>query len=414
MKMANLGEKRDRTQILEKIKILDLSQIMAGPLCSMILGDLGADVIKVESPEGDAGRSMGETRLKGQSDYLLSLNRNKRSIVIDLKKEKGKDLFFQLAKRTDIILENFKAGTVQKLGIDYPSIYKFNSRIIYCSLSGFGQNGPYRDRPALDPIIEAMGGLMGITGDPRTGPVRVGAPMADLVAPLLGAIGILGAILEREKSGIGQKLEISMLDGVVFSLIPREAYYFITGNSLSLTGNRHYQVAPCNAFQTKEGKYVMLIAHTEKHWLNPCKSLQREDLLSDSRFKTNSSRMKNQDELYDILGKIFQKKTQHEWVEKLGSRNNMIAPVNSLEQTFKDPQILQDEMVVKLKHPLAGEIKVLRTPINLSSTPLKIKAPPPLLGEHTEEILLEHGLSMNEIQQLKKEGIIKAHSFVEE
>ena len=393
-------------QILEKIKILDLSQIMAGPLCSMILADLGADVIKVESPEGDQGRSMGETSLKGQSDYLLSLNRNKRSLVIDLKKEKGRDLFYQLAKRADIILENFKAGTVQKLGVDYPSISKLNPRIIYCSISGFGQKGPYRDRPALDPIIEAMGGLMGITGDPRTGPVRVGAPIGDLVAPLLATIGILGAVLEREKSGVGQKLEISMLDGAVFSLIPREAYYFITGKSLPLTGNRHYQVAPCNTFQTKDGRYVMMIAHTEKHWLNLCESLGRKDLLSDPRFKTNSIRMKNQDELYNILEKIFQEKTQHEWVEELSERSVLIAPVNSLEQTFQDPQILEDEMVVELEHPIAGKIKVLRTPINLSSTPLKIRTPPPLLGQHTVEVLLEHGYSIDEIQQLRKEGVL--------
>ncbi len=393
-------------QILEKIKILDLSQIMAGPLCSMILADLGADVIKVESPEGDQARSMGETSLKGQSDYLLSLNRNKRSIVIDLKKEKGRDLFYQLAKKADIILENFKAGTAEKLGIDYPAISKLNPRIIYCSISGFGQKGPYRGRPAVAPIIEAMGGLMGITGDPRTGPVKVGAPIPDLVAPLLATIGILGAVLEREKSGVGQKLEISMLDGTVFSLIPREAYYFITGKCLPLTGNRHFQIAPCNTFQTKDGRYVMMIAHTEKHWLNLCESLERKELLSDPRFKTNSSRMKNQDELYNILGKIFQEKTQHEWMEELGSRNIMIAPVNSFEQTFQDPQILEDEMVVELEHPVAGKIKVLRTPINLSSTPLKIRTPPPLLGQHTEEILLEHGYSKNEIQQLRKEGVL--------
>lgn len=394
-------------QILEKIKILDLSQIMAGPLCSMILADLGADVIKVESPEGDVGRFMGETFLNGQSVYSLSLNRNKRSLVIDLKKKKGRDLFYELAKKADIILENFKAGTVQKLGIDYPSISKLNPRIIYCSISGFGQKGPYKDRQALDQIIEAMGGLMGITGDPRTGPVRVGAPISDLVPPLLATIGILGAVLEREKSGVGQKLEISMLDGAVFSLIPREAYYFITGKSVPLTGNRHYQMAPCNAFQTKDGRYVMMIAHTEKHWHNLCKSLKRKELLSDPRFKTNSSRLKNEDGLYKILGKIFQKKTQHEWVEELSTQGVLIAPVNSLEQTFQDPQILEDEMVVELKHPVAGKIKVLRTPINLSSTPLRIKLPPPLLGQHTEEILLEHGYSMKKIQRLKKEGILK-------
>jgi crotonobetainyl-CoA:carnitine CoA-transferase CaiB-like acyl-CoA transferase len=214
-------------EILEKVKVLDLSQIMAGPLSSMILGDLGAEVIKVEPPEGDAARVMGDTFLHGQSDYLLSLNRNKRSMVIDLKMESGREIFYRLARQADVLLENFRPGTVEKLGVDYPTVSRLNPRIIYCSVSGFGQEGPYRDRPAMDPIIQAMGGLMGITGDPRTGPAKVGSPISDFIAPLLATIGILGGLYLRQKTGEGQKVEISMLNGIIFSLIPRQAYFFV-------------------------------------------------------------------------------------------------------------------------------------------------------------------------------------------
>lgn len=231
-------------EMLEKIKILDLSQLLAGPLCSMILGDMGAEVIKIEPPDGDVARNMGDTLLHGHSDYYLSVNRNKRSVVIDLKEAEGKEILYRLAREADVVLENFRPGTTEKLGVDYGTLSGLNPRLIYCSISGFGQSGPYRDRPAMDPIIQAMGGIMGITGDPRVGPTRVGSPISDLVAPLLAAIGILGALYIREKTGEGQRVEISMLDGIIFSLIPRPAYFFIKGTSPPLTGNQHYQVAP--------------------------------------------------------------------------------------------------------------------------------------------------------------------------
>jgi len=394
-------------EILEGMRVLDLSQIMAGPLSSMILGDLGAEVIKIEPPEGDASRSMGDTFLQGQSDYLLSLNRNKRSIILDLKKQEGREVFYRLAKEADIVLENFRPGTVEKLGVDYVTVSRLNPRIIYCSVSGFGQRGPYKDRPAMDPIIQAMGGLMGITGDPRIGPLKVGSPISDLIAPLLATIGILGALHIRGKTGEGQKIEISMLDGVVFSLMPRQAYHFIKGGTPPLMGNQHYQIAPCNTYRTSDGGYVMIIVHTQKHWLNFCESLGRADLAGDQRFKTNSERLKNSDELNKFLGELFQKRTQQEWVERLAHKGVMIAPVYNLGQLFQDPQVLQDEMIVEIDHPAAGKIKILRTPINLSATPLRIRRPPPLLGQHTGEILSEMGYAPEEIQKLKDKGVVK-------
>lgn len=398
-------------EILENVRVLDLSQIMAGPLCSMILGDLGAEVIKIEPPEGDASRAMGDTFLKGQSGYFLSLNRNKRSIVIDLKNGKGREVFYRLAREVDIVLENFRPGTVEKLGVDYTTISKINPGIIYCSISGFGQKGPYKDRPATDSIIQAMGGVMGITGDPRTGPVKVGTPISDLEAPLLATIGILGALYTREKTREGQKIEISLLDGIIFSLTPRAAYYFIRGESLPLAGNQNPQIAPSNTFPTKDGRYLTVVAHTEKHWINLCKRLGRTDLKADQRFKTNSERLKNIDELNRMLGEIFKGKTQREWVELLSDKGVIIAPVYTFQQLFQDPQVIQDEIIAEMDHPLAGKIKNLKTPINLSKTPLKIKKSPPNLGQHTEEILLEFGYKKEEIQQFEELGIVKKGVF---
>lgn len=394
-------------EILEGVKILDLSQIMAGPLSSMILGDLGAEVIKIEPPEGDAARSMGDTFLGGQSDYLLSLNRNKRSMVIDLKKEEGRKVFYRLALEADILLENFRPGTVEKLGVDYATLSRMNPGIIYCSVSGFGQRGPYSDRPAMDPIIQAMGGAMAVTGDPRIGPLRVGFPISDLVAPLLATIGILGALRAREKTGKGQKIEISMLDALIFSLIPRQYYYFIKGQNLPLTGNQHYQVAPCNTYCAKDGGYLMVIVHTQKHWLNFCEALGRKDLAEDPRFATNSARLENSEALNRELGEVFRQKNQQEWFASLSPRGVMIGPVYNLDQLFQDPQVLQDQIVEEIHHPTAGSVKLLRTPIGLSATPLKIKTPPPILGQHTDEILAECGYSPEEIQRFKKAGAVQ-------
>jgi CoA:oxalate CoA-transferase len=401
-------------EILEKVRVLDLSQIMAGPLSSMILGDLGAEVIKVEPPEGDAARGMGDTFLHGQSDYLLSLNRNKRSMVIDLKMESGREIFYRLARQADVLLENFRPGTVEKLGVDYPIVSRLNPRIIYCSVSGFGQYGPYRDRPAMDPIIQAMGGLMGITGDPRTGPAKVGSPISDFIAPLLATIGILGGLYLRQKTGEGQKVEISMLDGIIFSLIPRQAYFFVKNKSLPLTGNRHYQIAPCNAYPTKDGQYVMVIVHTQKHWANFCEALGRMDLPADSRFQTNADRLKNSAELDGLLTDLFQQRTQREWVDSLAGKGVMIGPVYRMDQLFQDPQVVHNEMVAEIDHPLAGKIKTLRTPIGFSASPLSIKRPPPLLGQHTEEILSELGYTAEEIERRKATGAVKGTKGLKE
>ena len=391
---------------LKKLRVLDISQIIAGPLCSMILADLGAEVIKIEPPEGDVARTMGNTFLEGQSDYILSLNRNKRSIVIDLKKEKGREVFYHLALNSDIVLENFRPGTVKKLGVDYEVISKINPKIIYCSISAFGQVGPYKDRPGMDTIIQAIGGIMGITGDPQTGPQKVGSPIVDFTTSLLATIGILWALHIRNQTGDGQKVEISMLNAAIFSIIPREAYYFITGKNLPLTGNQHYQIAPCTSYRTKDGGYLMLIAHTQKHWENLCRNIGCSDLVNDLRFKSNADRLKHLDELNHFLGNIFKTKSQMEWVESLNSKGIMIAPVYTFEQLFQDPQVLHDGIVQNINHPIAGKIKVLKTPIKFPKTEIEIKAPSPLLGQHTKEILLEYGYNEKEIVSLKDIGAV--------
>jgi len=389
-----------------KLTLLDLSQIISGPVCSMILADLGLNVIKIEPPIGDAARIMGDTFLNGQSDYILSLNRNKRSIVIDLKNPSGRELFYGLARKSDIILENFRPGTVKSLGIDYETVANIKPDIIYCSISGFGQSGPYKDRPAMDTIIQAMGGIMGITGDPRTGPQKVGSPIADFITSLIATIGILWALHIRTKTGLGQKVEISMLNSILFSIIPREAYFFMTGKNLPLTGNRHYQIAPSNTYRTRDGGFLMLIAHTQKHWENLCKCIKRTDLLDDTRFKTNSDRLKNCHELDGLLNETFSEKNQTEWVEFLSSKGVMVAPIYTFEQLFQDPQVLHYKMIHDLIHPVAGKIRVLKTPIEFSKTEVEFRTPPPLLGEHTREILLELGYGEEEIDLLLKKGAV--------
>jgi crotonobetainyl-CoA:carnitine CoA-transferase CaiB-like acyl-CoA transferase len=408
LREQNMVTERQRgASVLDGVKILDLSQILAGPLSSMILGDLGADVIKIEPPEGDAARTMGDTFLHGVAHYLLTVNRNKRSIVLDLKGEEGRQVFYRLAREADVVLENFRPGTVEKLGVDYATIGRINPRIIYCSISGFGQDGPYKDRPAMDPIIQAMGGMMGITGDPQTGPQKVGAPIGDTVSSLLATIGILAALRFREKTGKGQKVEISMLDGIVFMLIPWEAHFFIKGKSRPLTGNRHFQLAPCDTYRTQDGGYLMLIVHNQKHWANLCECLSRPELIADPRFQTNPDRLKNGEALNQILREIFKGKTQKEWVECLIDKGVMIAPVYTFEQLFQDPQIVHDRMVAEIDHPKSGKIKVLNTPIRFSKTPARIEKSPPLLGQHNREVLLEFGFQEKEIQQLKEKGVIK-------
>ncbi|MBY4595699.1 CoA transferase [Ottowia caeni] len=377
--------------VLEGVRVLDLTQMVAGPLCTLLLGDMGADVIKVEPPGGDTARHIGRNRPCGESDYFLSMNRNKRSIVLDLKQPKDLETLRALAARADVLVENFRPGTMEKLDIGYETLKSDNPGLIYCSLSGFGSDGPYRDRPALDPVIQAMSGLMQLTGTPDSGPLKLGVLLSDFVPPLFGTIAVLGALRARDAGGLGQRIEISMLDATVFSMVPREQYFFSTGKTPERSGNAHYQMAPWNTYVTADGMHLMVVAHTEKYWRNLVQAIQIPSLSDDIRFVDNKSRMANRDALDAVLSKAFATDNLVSWTRRLSNADVLFSPVRDFVQVFSDPAV-RDSMVQTVTHPTAGELPLLRSPMRMNATPVSIRSAPPLLGEHTQEILSELGI----------------------
>jgi crotonobetainyl-CoA:carnitine CoA-transferase CaiB-like acyl-CoA transferase len=386
-----MTDAKKQPAVLDGIRVLDLTQMVAGPLCTLLLGDMGADIVKVEPPDGDSARHIGRNRPGGESDYFLSMNRNKRGIVLDLKTPAGVEALRALAARADVLVENFRPGTMEKLGIGYESLRETNPRLIYCGLSGFGSTGAYRDRPALDPVIQAMSGLMQLTGTPDSGPLKTGVLLSDFVPPLFGAIGVLGALRARDQSGVGQRVEISMLDATVFSMAPREQYFFATGRTPARLGNAHYQLAPWNTYATSDGRHLMVVSHNDKYWRNLMGVLGRESLTTDPRFATNADRLANRDALDELIAASFVRHTLDHWTARLTQGDVLFSLVRDLPEVFADPEV-RDAMVETVQHPTVGELPLLRTPIRMASTPVSIRRAPPLLGQHTDEVLAECGL----------------------
>ncbi|MEM2338260.1 MAG: CaiB/BaiF CoA-transferase family protein [Candidatus Bathyarchaeia archaeon] len=393
---------------LKGIRILDLSRILTGPFCSMILADLGAEVIKVEMPRsGDDARLWGPPFIRGESAYFLCLNRNKKSITLNLKSEKGKAIIYKLVKECDVLLENFKPGVTKRLGVDYETISKINPRIIYCSITGFGQTGPYQDYPAYDIVIEGMGGLMGITSEPDRPPRGVGIAIADIGAGMYAAIAILAALIAREKTGKGQWIDVSLLDSTVSLMTHMAANYFATGIVPKRDGSTHPNIAPYQCFKARDGKYLTVAVGNDRIWRNFCEALGLADLAENPKFSTNPKRVKNRDELIPTLEKIFLNKTRDEWIDILLKKGVPCGPVYAIDEVFRDPQVLHRKMLVEIEHPKAGTIKQIGIPMKFSETPGEIRTAPPLLGQHTDEILKNLlGYSEEEINQLRKEGVI--------
>lgn len=393
---------------LEGVRVLDLSRVLAGPFCSMILADLGAEVVKVEMPgSGDDTRSWGPPFIKGESAYFLCVNRNKKSITLNLKKEKGKEILYELAKKCDVLLENFSPGVTERLGVDYEKICKVNPHLIYCSISGFGQTGPYRDRPAYDIIIQGMGGLMGITGEMDRPPVRIGVAVTDLGAGMYAAIAILSALIARGKTGEGQYVDVSLLDGTISWMTYMATNYFTTGKVPERTGSAHPNIVPYQCFEASDGKYLTLAVGNDRIWKSFCKALGLENLAEDPKFSENPKRVENREELIAELVKIFLTKTRDEWLEILSKNNVPSGPVYAMDEIFLDPQVLHRDMLVEIEHEKIGKLKQIGNPIKFSKTAGRIRVPPPLLGQHNREILqnlLKY--SEDEINQLKKEGVI--------
>lgn len=396
---------KEMAQPLSGIKIIDLTSALSGPYCTMLLGDMGAEVLKIEEPKaGDMNRKSGPF-IKGEGAYFLYTNRNKKSITLNLREERGRTILYRLAKDADIFVENFRPEVKERLKIDYLSLKKINPRLIYCSISGFGQTGPWADRPGFDQIAQGMSGLMSVTGFPQTGPTRVGVAIGDSIAGLFATYGILAALFEREKSGLGQFIATSLLEGLVAVLGFQAAKYFSSGETPLQQGNDHATYAPYGTFRAKDG-YINIAAATPSMWEKLCKVLGVNELPNDPRFRTNPDRVKNKELLKEFIEKNLLCRPVEEWIEILNREGIACGPIYTVDQVFKDKQVLSQEMLLEVEHTLAGKIKMIGFPVKLGKTPCKIAVAPPYLGQHTDEILKELNYSEEEIKKLKQSDII--------
>ena len=391
---------------LEGVRVLDMTWALAGPFCSMLLSDLGAEVIKVENPEGGDPSRKNFPFVKEVSSYFLSVNRGKKSVTVNLQHPRGKEIVLSLAKKSDVLVENFRPGVMDRLGLGYETIRKVNPRIIYAACSGFGQTGPYAHRPAYDVIVQGMGGTLSITGEEGGGPVRVGFSIGDLGGGIFTALGILSALHERERSGQGQKLDVSMLDCQMAFLENAFTRFFATGEVPRRIGTRHPVLTPFQALPTKDGHMVVAVARQD-WWEKFCKLLKREDLISDERFKTNPDRTKNHKALEEILSAATRTRNTTDWVSDMEKLDVACGPLNTIPQVAADPNTAARDMIREVKHSTAGMLKVVNNPVKLSRTPVNLEKASPVLGENTEEIFVNLlGLSQAEMAKLKEEKVI--------
>lgn len=394
------------SQPLDGITIVDLTAAMAGPYCTQLLADFGADVLKIEPPgRGDMLRDFGPPYLKGESPYYLLNNRNKRSMTLDIRTDRGREVLTKLVTDADILVENYRPNVKKKLKIDYESLKQINPRLIYCSISGYGQTGPYADRPGFDPIAQGMSGLSSITGWKHTGPARVGVAIGDSLGGIFGMYGILLALVERERSGQGQQVETSILEGLIAILGFQAAKYFATGERPEPQGNDHAMMSPYGTFKTKDA-YMNIAAGNQAMWERLAKAVGLEDLIKDERFLTVADRVLNRTELTRSLEEKLTEKTSKEWEEVLDQAGVANGPILHIDEVFRDPQVLHQEMLLEQDHPTIGKIKTIGFPTKLRRTPAKLRLSPPLMGEHTEEVLTGLGYSGEEINQLRDEKVI--------
>lgn len=396
----------DAEAALSGIRVVDLTRALAGPYCTMMLGDHGADVIKVELPGvGDETREWAPPHINGVSAYYLSINRNKRSITIDLKHPEGKKLLERLIERADVVVENFSPGTLERLGVGPARIREIDRRVILCRISGFGQDGPGRAWPAYDLIVQGMGGMMSLTGQPGGVPTMVGVPEADMIAGMFGAFAIVAALHARERTGEGQVIDATMIGGQVALLSRQAARYFSDGTVPHPEGNVHASIVPYQTFHAADG-FVNICCGNNALFERMCRALDLEDLPGDARFADNSKRVAHRDTLVPLIERRLSELPKADVVRRLREANVPVGPINDLHEVFTDPVVRHLGLIAEMEHPAAGRVRAPGIPVRMTATPPSVRRHPPVLGEHTDEVLGEIGLSGHEIEALKREGVV--------
>lgn len=391
---------------LTGVTVIDLTRVLSGPYCTMVLADLGARVIKIEHPvRGDDTRHWGPPFIGVESAYFLSINRNKESVTLDFKQPEGKAILERLLSMADVLVENFRPGTLETVGFGPAAVTERFSRLIYCSVSGYGQTGPRRNEPGYDAVMQAEGGLMSITGDAEGPPYRLGVAITDIVSGLFAAQGVLAALVARERTGHGQQVDIGMLDATAALLTYQAGNYFATGEVPARMGNRHPTIVPYEAFDAADGAFV-IAGGNDGIWRRLCGALDLSELGDNPRYATNRDRVAHYDELRPELARVLKTRTRAEWAERLGAVGVPCGSVREISEVLADPQLAARNMIAEVVHPTVGRAKVIGSPVKLSDTPPSVRSAPPVLGQHTEAVLRELGYDPRAIEHLKAAGVV--------
>jgi crotonobetainyl-CoA:carnitine CoA-transferase CaiB-like acyl-CoA transferase len=387
-------------------RVLELAHLIAGPVCGMYLADMGAEVVKIEQPSGgDASRTLYDPPLGGDSAVFLTVNRNKKSVALDLAHPDGRALFGRLVESAVVVIEAYRGGVAEKLGIDYASLQPLNPGLVYCSLSAFGPEGPWREKPGLDMLVQAMGGLMAVTGEPDGGPLLCGAPVVDTLGAFSAGLGVLTALLHRERTGEGQRVDVSLLNGALLTHAARLSVFFVTGQEPGRQGSAHPYMVPFQAFRAKDG-WIYVAVWVDRLWPPFCAAIDRPALATDPRFSSRQHRLSHRPELVALLEPVFLERPVKEWMARLEKHEVLCAPVNRYADLPADPQVLASGMLVPEDHPRAGRLTTLDTPIRFSRTPGGIRTHAPALGEHTDEVLRQAGVMPDEIARLRAAKVV--------